>query len=348
MATIPQYTDEFSDTVVGVATVDGSTISVISAAHGLEVDDVVVVSKADITIPIDSVIYDALLKRATLTCSFEHDRTSGAGDKGGGNVATLKGFADDNYNGDFTILSATKTTITISQDADVIGVLGTMTESRNLTLGFSVVTIVDVDTFTIPLEDTQIPNGTVFSGLNFVTEQRIVIAADDTRATNIFAQHRNTKPTLFIIFGPENASKDRDTVNDAITACTAQNPLNLVYIPEMTFLAIAGTSKQQTAEAQQQKIYSEVRPAIRKAMYGFVFEDDDAAITFAGVEVGNAPTFWNNDNYVHSFDYQVPYRITIKQGYNDRRHVSFRDIIVDSKMFNNDGALASFEEEIEI
>ena len=348
MATLPQYTDEFSDTVIGTATVDGSVISVVSGAHGLESNDVVVVSKAGIAVPIVSISYDTLLKRATLTCSFEHDRTSGSGDKGGGNIATLEGFADINYNGDFTILSATRTTITISQEADAEGALGSMLEPRNLTLGFSEVTVLDISTFTIPLEDTQIPNGTAFTDLNFVTEQRIIIAADETRATNIFGQHTRNKPTLFVIFGPENASKDRDTVNDAITACTAQNPLNLVYVPEMSFLVIANTNTQQTAEDQQQKTYSEIRSAIRKAMYGFVFEDDDSAITFAGVEVSNAPVFWNNNTYVHNFEYQVPYRITIKQGHNDRRHVSFRDIIVNSKMFNNDGALVSFESEIEI
>ncbi len=330
----------------GAATVDGSVISVVAVAHGLDSDDVIVVSEANIIVPIDSVSYDSVLSRATLTCAFEHDRTSGAGDKGGGNIATLQGFADANYEGDFTILDdATRTTLEISQDADVAGALGNMLEPRNLTLGFAVVTVVDVDTFTIPLVDTQIPDGTVFNTLNFVTDQRIEIAADEVTATNMFGQRRGTEPTLYIIFGQENASKDRDTVNDAITACTSQNPLNLVYIPTMSFLTIACTKTNDATLAQIQKIHGEIKDAIRKSMYGFVFESADTAINFAGVEVSNGEAFWNNSHYVHSFDYQVPYRITIKQGHNNRRHVSFRDIVVNSKMFNNDGALVSLEAE---
>ena len=348
MATLPQYTDEFSTTVEGAASVVSGVIKAVKAAHGLATNDVITVSNVKAIIPISLVSFDSVLSRATITTSFDHDRTSGSGDKGGGNIATLSGFVDSNYNGDFAIISATRDTFTISADADVVGDLGDLIEPRTLNLGFQTVTVLNVSTFTVPLDDTQIPEATVFDTYNYVTEQRILIAADATRATTMFGQRRGTEPTLFIIFGAENASKDRNIVNDAITTANAQNPLNIVYIPNVTLMEIACTKTQQSAATKQQEIYEEVIPAIRKAMYGFVFGDDNTAITFAGVELGNTPQFWNQDHYVHLFDYQIPYRITIEQGHNNKNHVSFRDIIVNSTMFDNEGALVSLSAEITV
>ncbi len=348
MATLPQYTDEFSDTVEGSASVDTGVVLMTSVAHGLTTGDVITVSEVKAVVPVSSISFDSILSKATITTSFEHDRTSGTGDKGGGNIATLSGFADSNYNGDFAILSATRTTFTISADADVVGELGNLIEPRTLNLGFQTVTVLTVDTFTTPLDDTQIPNGTVFDTYNYVSEQRILIAADPTRATTMFGQRRGTKPTLFILTGSENASKDRNIVNDSITTANAQNPLNLVYIPTFTLMEIACTKTQQSAADKQQQVKAVVVPAIRKAMYGFVFGSDNTAITFAGVESGNTPQFWNQDHYVHLFDYEIPYRITIEQGFNNKNHVSFRDIAVNSKMFNNEGALLEMSAELEI
>ncbi len=348
MAVLPQHTDEFSTTVEGAASVVSGVIRVVKAAHGVATNDVITASSVKAIVPVSLVSFDSVLSRATITTSFEHDRTSGAGDKGEGNIATLSGFADSSYNGDFAILSATRNAFVIAADADVVGALGNLIEPRTLNLGFQTVTVLNDSTFTVPLDDTQIPEATVFDTYNYVTEQRILIAADPTRASTIFGQRRDTKPTLFIIFGAENASKDRNIVNDAVTTANAQNPLNLVYIPNITLMEIACTKTQQSAATKQQQVYEEIIPAIRRSMYGFVFGSDNTAITFAGVEQANSPQFWNQDHYVHIFEYQVPYRITIEQGHNNKNHVSFRDIIVKSTMFDNEGALVESSAEITI
>lgn len=348
MAVLPQYTDEFSDTVEGAAVVTSGVIRITKAAHGITTEDVITISDVKAIVPVSSVTFNSTLNRATITTLFEHDRTSGSGEKGGGNIATLTGFADSNYSGDFDILSATRTTFTISITADVVGELGNLIEPRTLNLGFQVATVIDGNTFTVPLDDTQIPNDTVFDTYNYVTSQRIVIMADITRATTIFGQRRNTKPTLFVIIGSEDASKDRNIVNDAITAANAQNPLNLVYIPTVTLMEIACTKAEQSAATKQQEIKEFIVPAIRKAMYGFVFGSGDSAIVFAGVEVSNSPQFWNQDHYVHLFDYQIPYRITIEQGFNNKNHVSFRDIAVNSTMFTSEGQSVEMSAELTI
>jgi len=348
MAVLPRYTTEYCDTVSASAVVDSGAISIASPSHGLESGDLIVNSTSDISIPITGITYDSVSEQATIQTSFDHDRTSGTGDKGGGNVATLSGFTDSNYNGDFDIIEATRDTFTISASADVIGALGILEESRDIQLGFSEVTVVDDDNFTVPLEDTQIPDSTDFSDFVYTANQRICIAADDTRAVTMFGQRRDQEPTLYVIMGQEFASKDRNTVNDSVMAATAQNPVNLVYVASVSLLTIAQTNKQQSAETQQQKVYDEIVPAVRRAMYGFVFDIPDVNIVFAGIEADNAPVFYNQNTYLHVMNYQLPYRITIEQGYNNRRHVSFRDIVLNSKMFNNDGASVDFEAEIEV
>ncbi len=350
MALLPRFTDEYSTTVVGTdVVVDGDTVKITAVAHGLETGDVIVASDVKAIVPVASVVFDSDVKQATITTIFEHDRTSGEGDKGGGNVATLQDFTDDNYNENFDIIEATRTTFVISVDADVTGDHGNLIESRTLFLGFLKVTVIDVNTFSVELVDSQLPNGTEFKTFDFVTDLRIFIAADATRAVTKYAQPANAKPTLFIIFGAENASKDRNVVNDSIAAANAQNPLQITYIPEVTLKTIACTKNEQLAAVQQQKVYAEIKPAIRKAMYGYLFDgSNNESVIFAAVEQGNVPEFWNQDHYLHNFDYQIPYILTKDQGYDNKRHVSFREVVVASKMFNNEGALVELTTDPEI
>jgi hypothetical protein len=346
MALLPRFTDEYSTTVNGSAVVDTGVVVVTSIAHGLTSGDIIVASDVEVIVPVSSVVFDDDAEQATMTTAFEHDRTSGEGDKGGANIASLQDFADANYNEDFDIISATRTTFVVSVGADVVGDLGNLIEPRTLFLGFLEVTVLDDDSFSVALQDTHLPDGTEFETFTFVTEQRIFIAADVTRAVTIYGQRRDAKPTLFIVFGAENASKDRNVVNDSIAAANAQNPLQITYIPGVTLKTIACTKSEQSAATQQQKVYAEIKPAIRRAMYGYLFDgSDNESVIFAAVEAGNVPEFWNQDYYVHNFDYQIPYILTRDQGYDNRKHVSFREVVVSSKMFNNEGDLVELTTE---
>ena len=337
MSTLPRYTEEYGTNISTTAVVESGAIKITSAGHGLESDALIVASDVTVTIPVSSVSYDNISKRATVTLDEDHDRTSGIEDNGGYNVAILKDFADSNYNGEFTIISATENTFTFSADADVVGDLGDFVETRDLYLGFSQITVVDDDTFTIPLQD-DLADGTVLNSFKYVAEQRIYIAADVTRSVTKWAQPRDRKPTLFIVFANESASKDRNTVNDSIASVKSQNPSRIKYIPEVTLKTIAVTKTEQLAAEKVQQIHAEIKPAIRKAMYGTVFDLSDAATTqFAAIEQGNSPEFYNQNDYVHNFDYQIPYEISIEQGNNYRRNVSFRNIIANCQMFNNEG-----------
>jgi len=235
----------------------------------------------------------------------------------------------------------------IDKTADNVGGLGVLVERRTLITGFSVVTVVDVNTFTIPNADTQIPEDAVFNTFEFVSEQRIFIAADYRRAKNVFARRRDTEPSLYIIFGPESVSKDRNVYNDAALTATAQNDMNLTYIPEVDLVEFAITKKDFMAEEKQQTVYSEVRPALRRAMQGHMFDDTDTVQVFAGVEISNGSVPENTGYYIHGFTYQIPYRISLDQGNTIRKSVSFRSILVNSTMFDNDGDLVSLEAELE-
>lgn len=335
MSVLPQYTDEYGDKITGSAETAGGVLVVTAAAHGLTSGEVISVSEAKINITVSGVSYDSVRKIATITLAEDHDRTSGVLDNGGFNVAVLQDFADSNYNGDFNIRTATDNTMDISMDADVVGDLGSFAETRGLYLGLSEVTKIDANTFSIPIVDG-LPNSVSFDSFKFVVEQRIFIAADVTRAVTKWAQPADRKPTLFIIFGQENASKDRNTISDAVMAVTSQNLAKLKYVAEFALLTCAVSKTDQLAAAQVQKVYAEIRPALRRALWGNVFDTDDVLLQYAVIEVGNSTEIWNQNNYLHRFDYQAPYDITLKQGAVNRRSVSFRNIVLNSKMFNNE------------
>ena len=336
MAVLPQYTDEYGDSVNASAVVDSGSVKITSVGHGLETNALIVASDVTVTIPVSSVSYDSIREQATISLDQDHDRTSGVEDNGGYNQAILQGFADSNYNGTFTIISATNDSITIAADADVVGGLGDFVETRDLYLGFSEITVIDADTFTIPVQD-DLADGIVLNSFKYTAEQRIYIAADVTRAVTKWAQHRDRLPTLFVVFGTESASKDRTITNDAVATLNSGNPTRLKYIPEVTLKTIAVTKTEQLASAKVQQIHSEIKPAIRKAMYGAMFDLSDAATTqFAAIEIGNEPEFFNQNDYVHNFDYQIPYELSLEQGHVSKRNVSFRNIIANCKMFNNE------------
>jgi len=349
MEALPRYTQEFGDNVSGSAVVASGVIKITSAGHGLATGAVIVGADVKIIVPVTGSSFDSGTGKVTLTTSFEHDRTSGLSNKGGYNKAVLQDFADSNYNGsDFTITSAERETITFDADADAVGALGNMIEPRSLLLGFLVVTKIDDNTFSVPLADTLIPEGVVFDTYDYSTAQRIFIAADATRAVTEYNKHRDPKPALFIVFGPEDASKDRNTVSDAVITATPQNPVKLTYLPQFTLMAMAVTKTEHLAATKQQQIYEEIRPALRKVMYAHTFESADTSMNFAAVEVSNQPNRWNTGYYVHNFLYSSPYAISFEQGDVVRHNVSFRDIVVNSTMFDNEGALVSLEAEPEI
>lgn len=336
MAVLPRYTEEYGDNITASAVVESGAIKVTSVDHGLDSGALIVASDVTVTIPAVSVSYDTVSKQATITLTEDHDRTSGIEDNGGYNVATLKDFDDANYNGSFNIITATSNSINISADADAVGALGDFVETRGLYLGFSEITVIDDDTFTIPVQD-DLADGIVLNSFKYVTEQRIYIAADVTRAVTKWGQKRDRLPTLFIVYGTENASKDRAITNDAVATLKSQNPVRLKYIPEVTLKTVAATKSEQLAATKVQQIHAEIKPAIRKAMYGTIFDLSDAVSTqFAAIESGNEPEFFNQNDYVHNFDYQIPYELSIEQGDTYRRNVSFRKIIANCKMFSNE------------
>lgn len=351
---LPIYTDEFCTIKVGDGVVSGGKLIVTSVDHGLADGDVVVTTDTTVRVPIISQSYDASTKKCTMVTEFEHDRTSGIRCTMGYNIAKLRGFNDASYNTDFTVEYATRESITFSAAAEAVGALGYMEEKRSLLLGYNGITKIDDDNFSIEI-DENIPDGTVVKDYSFVTDQRIFIFADAERAIEYIARRADRKSSLYIVFGPENASKDRNVYSDAIAAATAQNPVFLTYIQEVTLISAAMTRTQASAAEQQQKTYAEIRPAIRKAMYGHIFNNPDTAVNFAAVESGNYPFTKNSGYYLHSFEYMIPYNITLEQGDIFRENVSFREIVLNSKLYlgtdcdaeeaieNNEGVNASAE-----
>jgi len=340
MTALPLYTDIFGSVTVGVASVNStaSAINIVKEAHGLSDLDVIMVTEAIVKVPITAVsLVDGEL---TLTTSFYHDRTSGSKDIGGYNKAVLEGFASTAFNAEFDILEIpAKNSFIIASETAPTSTLGYLVEPRSLFLGPQVVTKIDDNTFSIPRSDL-LPANTVFTSFEYSSSQEIRIAADIKRAVTEYAKRQNPLPRLYVIMGPEKASKDRNTQSDAVTSVNSQNPARMTYLTTVDLLACFKVPPEDIhlAAATQQKVYEELSPALRQAMYGHVFEFADKSITaFAAIETFNSPIDYNIGYYLHSFTFEMPYSITLEQGDMIRRNVSFRDIVLKSKMFNNDG-----------
>jgi len=348
MSALPRYTDIFGTNVVGTAVVESGVVKVTAVAHGLATDEVITASEVSVINPVVNTSFDSVADETTLTMTFEHDRTSGSA-AGVYNKIEFVDFADANYNGDDFVVKfdTDRLTLVIDADADAVGDLGNQIEPRNLYLGFLTVTVVDVDTFTVPLEDV-LPDGTVFDTFNFMSSQQIFISGDIARSVEAYKKHRDVPPGLFIVFGDEVASKDRAVVNDAVAANTAQNPQHVTYLLNVILLAFFKTAAEERAETTVQLLHDEVKPALRQAMFGHIFDDPDLVVQFAGTEIANREVTYNSGYYVHQFTYQLPYRISIEQGDIQRRNVSFRDLILNSTMFDSEGALLALSTEITV
>lgn len=343
---LPVYTDLFADPVSTTATITGGLIAVNSPAHGLTTGDVIPVHAADVINPITNVSFASGV--ATLTTTFKHDRTNASDDFYETNKAELEGFADSNYNGTFDIASLpSRTQINIARTAAPVGDLGDLIEPRFMFIKSYTVTKVDDDNFTLVAPQV-LPEGTVFKNFKYITSARIHIASNVKRALAMYTKIVSTKATMFIIFGPEAASKDRNSLSDAILSATSQNSARLTYLPEVTLLVFLNTADDLSGAKALQNIYEIIRPALRRTMYAHGFElTDDVDIQFRAVEANNTQEFYNTAEYVHSFTYQIPYQITHCQGDTFRSNVSFSDVLVNATMFDTEGALIQADIELE-
>lgn len=337
---LPVYTDLFADAINGSAaySLAGNLITINSVGHGLETGDVIPVHQADVINPITGVSFASGI--ATLTTTFNHDRTNTTKDAYyKTNKAELEGFADSNYNGEFDVqLLPSRTQINITEDADVIGALGDLVEAQFTLITSYSVTKVDDDNFTV-VSPRVYPDGTAFKNFKYIKSARVHLAANASRALSAYTKIDSDKAVIFILFGPETVSKDRNSLSDAITSATSQNPVRLTYLPEVSFLVFLNTSDDLTGAKAMQTIYEEVKPALRRTMFAHGFNKEDVDIQFRAVESDNLQEFYDTAAYVHRFSYQIPYQITQGQGFVFRPNVAFDDILVNATMFDTDGAL---------
>jgi len=348
LANLPRHTSMLASIEEGDAIATATSVLINRPGHKMASGTIITVADVQVRIPVTSQVFDSVLKRTTITLEFDHDRTSGD-TAGEFNAATFDGFGDLSFNADFDIISAERDTLVIYTPLEMVaGDLGYLVERRGLEEGLAVVVRVDDDFFQIELQDTAIPVDAVFEVFKFTACQCIKVASDLKKAADDFAKHANMPNTLYIVFGQEVASKDRHTANDSIISANSQNPIMVTYIRKFSIYYMTKVKDDQLCACASQRMYETLQPALRKSLFGYEFSYPGAQIVFAAIEESNVSVPWNSGFYVHEFQYNVPYRIDLNQGYTARDSVSLRNITVDAKMFDTDGALVSLNAEIEI
>ena len=343
---LPVYTDLFSEVITAGQSniISGDELTVTKTDHGLETGDVIVVAEAISRLTITGAsLSDGLL---TYTTSSNHDLSSVRRDGRlfDYNQATLTGIPLPGESGTFPVVDIPdQNKFTIEATASPSPATGILLEKRSLYVSPATVTKVDDDRFIIPNPDTALPDGFTINTIKYCSKSRIYVAATIERAKAMYTKVEGIdEAVLFIVMRPESASKDRHAYSDAIATVKAQNPIRLKYLPEVDFFVFLPTPDDLSGAKAQNVAYVDIRTAIRKAMYAHIFLTDETVDTqFAAVEASNSPEDYNTAVYVHSYSYQIPYEISFEQGDTFRTNVSARNILINSKMFDNEGALVS-------
>lgn len=343
---LPSVSTRFSTQITGTAVASGTTVTVSAVAHGLSINDPIVVSGGVFENLLVSVVDngDGTVRFET---DQEHDLTEPQFYADPTEI-TLNGFGNV-WDGTHEIVAVPNRKffeINFPVGETVVPVLGTglLIEPRSAgILGDQVVaTVPDVDTFTFEVTDVpSLPVGTI-QGFSASSRMRIFGAADFQRAQDLYNKQAQGEYALFVIMSDVTISKDRNTSNDAIGAFAAQNFQKQTNLNNFSTVIFIPTKDDIAGNDAQQAAYGELYSALLSVLYGFQFEDTETALTYVTVSAGHGAGEYNTAYYVHVYDWQRPDVVSAVQGFNLDPDVAFRDIDATLTNFNDPEAPLSF------
>lgn len=305
---LPKYTDIFSDThPVQSASISGRKITVNSEGHGLSTGKTVYLLATEIENPILDISYTS--GYATITFETEHDFTVDDTESG-----TVRLESDDpNYNGTFTILSATTNTIVIANTAlNTETVKGYETRDYNGT-GIYTVTVTTEDQFTVELDDDTPDLPEVSLTLSLIKGVDIMLVATPERADKIYSQSSGeNKPYLFLVYGGDNVSKDPTVASDARAELMNGMEDILKVIDTFDIICFYPTEKLGGYTAVN-ACTGEIRKALLDTFHGCVFNRDNVDREYKTIYTGMSVYTYDTSVYSCMYSFESSYDITIRQ-----------------------------------
>lgn len=201
---------------------------------------------------------------------------------------------------------------------------------RELLDGMFNITAVPTDTsfrFVVP---DNIPTGTLINATLFA-HIRIYFSVSAEDAKRPYTKQDSTivgeGPYLVVVMGDERASKDPTMTSEAVNMNRGTRLARQLYTQAFFVLVVLDSTKSESGITPQNLIYSEIRSALRRVFHNYAFTaTDDFSVVYATVEVGNDMYYYDSAVYMHAFEYQIPYEITLEQGFNESPSVSLENV----------------------
>lgn len=335
---LPAFTDLFSNVISGAtASISGSTLTVGTPTnHAFVPGDKLTFTSAvylnSITAAIDN--GDDTVR---FTVANDHDLTMpGRNDFALPTDVTLQGVGGA-WDGSHTLVAVpNRRTFEIeipAGETGAPGVAGELVETRSagITGLQEVATVPTPTSFTIELANIPtLPDGTV-QGVTVLSDLRIAGVEDVERAEEIYAKRVATeaeaRPWAFLMMTGTDASKDRQSHNDAIASFTVQDMRKQTLLQNFAVIVILPTSADKTGFDAQAQAHEEVFRALSSTLYGYRPEDPESQIRYVAVSNGHGPGAYNTSYYTHVYDWQVPSAITYESGFGGQADVAFRNIV---------------------
>lgn len=328
---LPTYSDKFTTELTApTATAAGTTVTVNSVGHGLQVGDPFVAFSGSFE-NLLTAVEDNGDGTARFTTAQEHDLTEPQ-QYADPTQLTLVDFGNV-WDGDYTIVAIPDRftfEIAFPDGETVLPALGTgkLQEVRSAgVVGNQIVaTVIDVDNFTFEVTSVpSLPTGAVI-GFGAVTRLRIYGAANIDRAQDLYNKEIKDDYALFVIMGDVDVSKNRETSNDATATFTPQNYQKMTVLNNFSTVVFFPTKDDIAGNAAVNDAHGDIYRALLAVLYGFQFEDDETALTYVTVSTGHGAGIYNSAFYTHVYDWQRPDVISAAQGFQLTPQVAFRDI----------------------
>jgi hypothetical protein len=320
---LPKYTDKFSSTLsISSLTASAGILTVVTpTAHGLSTGKAVTLSGIKTQIPITRVSQDGLIFTFT---SDEHDLTFGWPEH---NTIEMIGFTESVWNGTFPLNNVPNRETFKTQSLETIPTLNgneKLLEIRNNgPNGQYSITKINSVTFTVEgdFDEGIYLDGIVSSGV------RVAGSVTLERAIEEYTKQNITDLWGFVLMHDVEVSKDRYSYSDATSAPTQGTNIRARFIDGFTFLVIANTTQDISAQQAVDICRHDLLLPIIKSIRGSIFPTGlSNSGDFRTVMTGHGMAEYNKAFYAHMYTFEVSSDLTEDDAVEVSDTRAFRDI----------------------
>ncbi len=184
----------------------------------------------------------------------------------------------------------------------------------------------------------QIPTGELFA-CRILTGTRISMAASFERAVNLFTQHGDGRPFIFLIMGSRSAEKEFGTSGN-IRHNTKKNWVKINTACDFTVIVFLPCSNELAAEAAQRRAYVDIFDILNctlvtanpnRLFFDTAKHNDSCTITYHG----DSQRDYDTACYTHGYDFQFRDTIEVNSNFVEEPTVALRDVYMSFGIDNN-------------